>query len=251
MPSGHPRHVCWLNHRMREYYDLWERFLPTLKPLARTKERVRRLVIRAMDHYLLTRNVTRLFVISRTVQKRLQRWGKIASSVLYPPPPVRMYRCDSYGDFIFAFSRLTSLKRMDLLLAALACPDSEGIRCVIAGEGEESAVLGSLISRHGLEGRVSLPGHVDDRQLVDYLARCRAVCFPPYQEDYGFVTVEAFASRKPVITCTDSGGPAELVEDGCSGFVCPPRPEALALAMRRLVDDERLAERLGGAGYRQ
>jgi glycosyltransferase involved in cell wall biosynthesis len=51
--------------------------------------------------------------------------------------------------------------------------------------------------------------------------------FPPLQEDYGFVTVEAFASRKAVITCRDSGGPAELVQDGVSGFVCEPTPASL------------------------
>ena len=42
------------------------------------------------------------------------------------------------------------------------------------------------------------------------------------------MTAEAFASRKAVVTCRDSGGPAELVEDGVNGFVCEPTPEALA-----------------------
>ena len=69
--------------------------------------------------------------------------------------------------------------------------------------------------------------------------------FPPFQEDYGFVTVEAFASRRPVDHLPDSGGPAELVEDGLSGFVCEPTPESIALAMRRLADDPSLAERMG------
>ena len=48
----------------------------------------------------------------------------------------------------------------------------------------------------GLADRVSLPGRLDEAQLVDHLARCRAVVFPPFDEDYGFVTVEAFASAK-------------------------------------------------------
>jgi glycosyltransferase involved in cell wall biosynthesis len=85
--------------------------------------------------------------------------------------------------------------------------------------------------------------------LLDRLAQSRAVIFPPWQEDYGFVTVEAFASRRPVITCTDSGGPAELVEDGISGFVCEPTPEAIARSMRRLTDDPTLAERMGIAAH--
>ena len=71
--------------------------------------------------------------------------------------------------------------------------------------------------------------------MIDHLARCRAVVFPPFNEDYGFVTVEAFMCGKPVITCSDSGGPAELVRDGESGFVTEPTPEALAAAMRALV----------------
>jgi glycosyltransferase involved in cell wall biosynthesis len=70
-------------------------------------------------------------------------------------------------------------------------------------------------------------------------------------EDYGFVTVEAFASGKPVITCTDSGGPAELVANDVNGKVCLPRPETLATALRQLTEDAQTAERLGRAGLEQ
>ena len=92
-------------------------------------------------------------------------------------------------------------------------------------------------------------GRLTDDELLDELASCRAVCFPPFQEDYGFVTVEAFAARKAVITCRDSGGPAELVKDGVNGFVCEPTPEALGRAMRRLAEDPALAERMGTAAF--
>jgi glycosyltransferase involved in cell wall biosynthesis len=77
------------------------------------------------------------------------------------------------------------------------------------------------------------------------------VIFPPFNEDYGFVTVEAFMCGKPVITCTDSGGPAELVTDGASGFVTAPSPEPLAIAMRQLIDDRNLATRMGEAGFKR
>jgi glycosyltransferase involved in cell wall biosynthesis len=96
-----------------------------------------------------------------------------------------------------------------------------------------------------------LIGRIDERQLLDHLARCRAVCFPPYDEDYGFVTVEAFASRKAVITCTDSGGPAELVIDDVTGKVCAPRPETLAIALREMMDDVDMAGRMGKAALEQ
>jgi hypothetical protein len=78
----HPRHVCWLNHTMREYYDLWDRFSGGLGTAALAKERVRRAAIHAADRYLLTRNVSRLFVQSLTVQRRLAMWPELRSTVL-------------------------------------------------------------------------------------------------------------------------------------------------------------------------
>lgn len=230
---------------MREYYDLWERFSLTLSPAGRLKEGLRRRAIRAADRALLGWNVTRLFVQSKTIQERLRIWPRLRSTVLYPPPPQRLYRCDRYGDYIFAVSRLTPLKRIELLIRALATPDGSGIRAVIAGEGEERDRLAGLIDSLGLADRVTLAGPLTDDQLVDHLARCRAVCFPPLQEDYGFVTAEAFASAKPVVTCHDSGGPAELVRDGIEGLVCDPTPLDLAAALRRVMKDQRLAETMG------
>jgi glycosyltransferase involved in cell wall biosynthesis len=241
----HPDHVCWLNHTMREYYDLWDRFNGTLSPRGRVKERIRRRLIHAADRYLLSRNVRKLFVQSRTVAERLRMWPDVRATVLYPPAPQRDYRCDEYGDYIFMVSRLTPLKRADLLIQALALPQGAGIRAVIAGEGEDRPRLEALIRSLGVQDRVTLAGRVSGAALVDHLARCRAVCFPPLQEDFGFVTVEAFASSKAVITCRDSGGPAELVEDGVEGLVCDPVPAALAAALRRLADDEQGAVRMG------
>ena len=246
----HPNHVCWLNHTMREYYDLWDRFSSRLSPQGRAKERVRRALIHSADRYLLTRNVNRLFVLSRTVQSRLRMWPELRSTVLYPPAPQRPYRCDGYGDYIFMVSRLTPLKRVDLLLKALATAEGAGIRAVIAGDGEERGALEALAERLGLSDRVTLTGALSEDTLLDHFARCRAVCFPPFDEDYGFVTVEAFASRKAVITCRDSGGPAELVTDGRSGFVCDPTPAALASALRQLMDDRELAEEMGANAFR-
>jgi glycosyltransferase involved in cell wall biosynthesis len=245
----HPRHVCWLNHTMREYYDLWERFSAPLAPHSRLKERVRRGAIHAADRYLLTRNVTRLFVQSDTIRRRFAAWPSLHADVLYPPAPQRPYRCDGYDDEFLFVSRLTPLKRPDLVIRALASPEGAGLRCAIAGDGESAPALRALAHELGVADRVAFPGRLDEAQLLERLARCRAVVFPPLQEDYGFVTVEAFASAKAVITCHDSGGPAELVEDGVSGLVCAPEPAALAAAMRRLSSDAALAQRLGTAAH--
>jgi glycosyltransferase involved in cell wall biosynthesis len=242
----HPYHVCWLNHTMREYYDLWPRLTSGLGRLGLAKERVRRRLTHAADRYLLTRNVRKLFVQSKTVQDRLTMWPELRSTVLYPPPPQRAYRCDGFDDYVFMVSRLTPLKRADLLLRALATQHGAGIRAVIAGDGEERGRLDALAAHLGVADRVMFTGPLSEPDLLEHLARCRVVCFPPVSEDYGFVTIEAFASGKPVITCTDSGGPAELVLDGERGFVCDPTPEAMGQALRRCIDDPAAAERMGG-----
>jgi glycosyltransferase involved in cell wall biosynthesis len=244
----HERHVVWLNHRMREYYDLWDQFSSRLSWKARVKERARRAVIHRVDRHLLTKRVQRLFVISATVQARLQRWGRLRSEVLYPPPPARDYRCDHYGDYLFVVSRLTPLKRFDLVLRALAEPVAAGIHCVIGGEGSELEALLRLRRQLDLDDRVEFVGRLDEAALLTHLARCRAVVFPPWNEDYGFVTVEAFSCGKAVLTCSDSGGVAELVRDGQNGLVTEPDPEALARAMRQVIDDRNLAMRLGERG---
>lgn len=246
----HPSHVSWLNHRMREYYDLWDRFSASLSWKNKLKEGVRRRLIHTADGWLLGHNVRHIFAQSRTIQQRLARWGQLPSDVLYPPAPARAYRCDDYGDYLFAVSRLAPLKRQDLVLRALAQPECAGIRTVIAGEGPALQSLIALRHDLGLDARVELVGRIDDDQLLRHLSMCRAVVFPPFDEDYGFVTMEAFSSGKAVVTCRDSGGPAELVRDGQNGLVTDPTPESLARALHTLMADRPLAVRYGEAGRR-
>ncbi|HYE85215.1 MAG TPA: glycosyltransferase family 4 protein [Vicinamibacterales bacterium] len=244
----HPNHVLWLNHRMREYYDLWDQFSSHLTWKQGIKERARRAMIHRADRYLFNRMQQR-FVISATVQARLRRFGNIQSDVLYPPPPRRAYRHEGYGNYLFGVSRLAPLKRFDLVLRALAEPVAATIQCVIAGEGAELDRLRALASHLDIEHRVRFIGRISDEEMIDHLARCRGVVFPPFNEDYGFVTVEAYMCGKAVITCVDSGGPSELVGDGETGFVTEPTPEAIAEAMRKLMDDRTLAQRMGEAGH--
>lgn len=245
----HPVHVCWLNHRMREYYDLWPVLRAQLRGKAVLKETVRRAIIRAIDRRLLKRNVTKLYAQSGTIQARLRRWGNIPSEVLYPPPPQRDYRTESYQNFFLSVSRLQSLKRIDLFIEALGRTRSRDLKGIIIGDGPERERLQTLVRERGLETRVHLLGGTDETTLLSHYARCLGVYFGPLNEDYGFVTAEAFASRKPVVTTEDSGGPAELVRDGESGFIRPPDPARIAEAFDRLAETKGLAEKMGKSGH--
>ncbi len=70
----------------------------------------------------------------------------------------------------------------------------------------------------------------------------------PFDEDYGYVTLEGFAAARPVVTLTDSGGPLEFVSDGETGLVAEPEPKEIAAAFDRLFSDRDGAARMGRAG---
>tara|TARA_B100000809_G_C15136648_1_gene530898 strand:- start:3830 stop:4318 length:489 start_codon:yes stop_codon:yes gene_type:complete len=146
---------------------------------------------------------------------------------------------------------LTPLKRVHLVLDALRQPAAQMVRCVVVGDGESRDSLVELAKEYGLEARVTFTGQVSEAELLDHLARCRAVCFPAREEDYGLVTVEAFASGKAVITCVDSGGPTELVHNETNGLVVEPTASALAVALARISEDAVLAESFGAAAVQQ
>jgi glycosyltransferase involved in cell wall biosynthesis len=244
----HPRHVCWLNHRMREYYDLWPALKRRISKMGVVKESVRRAFIHRADRYLLTRNVRKLYAQSKTVAAGLKEFGDIPSEVLYPPPPERRYRTEAYEPFIFSVSRLHPLKRIDLLVKAMAKVKSKNLRAVIAGTGEEEENLKRLASELGVSSRIDFVGRIDDETLLFYYARCRGVFFAPFMEDYGFVTMEAFRSKKPVLTCLDGGGPAEVVSAGRSGYVLLPEPFQIAQQLDVWAENEDLARRMGEMG---
>jgi len=101
----------------------------------------------------------------------------------------------------------------------------------------------------GLADKVKFVGEMSYEALSRYYSECLAVFYGPFNEDYGLVTLEAGKCHKPVITCTDSGGPKELVRDGETGFVCEPSEHAIANAIDRLASDQGLARSLGENAY--
>jgi len=235
----HPRHVVWLNHRLREYYDLWASYRETLGPRGRVVQGVRRQILHLLDRRIL-RSGRKVFAQSETIRGRLERWGGVPAEVLYPPAPQRPYRCDGYDGSILSVGRLQPLKRNETLIEAVAA--TPGAHARIAGEGPELERLQVLVESLAISDRVEFLGRLSEERLVAEYARCSAVWYGARAEDYGLVTLEAFSSAKPVVTCTDSGGPAELVEDDATGFVVEPTIDEVATAIRRLQDPERAAE---------
>ena len=244
---AHPRKVTWLFHQHREAYDLMgTEFTGLTNSL---EHRQIREAIRALDDAALA-ECSSIHTISRNVSDRLKEHNGIDGTPLYPPPQnLGRYHSESHGDFLLSVGRLEEVKRPFLLIDALARASS-GARLKLVGTGSLEVELRRRIERAGIADRVELVGFVSDQELLDLYARCRATLYAPFNEDYGYVTVESFLSRKPVVTTTDSGGVLEFVEDEVTGAVVPPDPAALAEAVDRVwaLPEARLKE-MGAEGY--
>ncbi|HEX9941329.1 MAG TPA: glycosyltransferase family 4 protein [Thermoanaerobaculia bacterium] len=246
----HPNKVVWLVHQLRQAYDLkgtrYSDFSASQPRDAKVLE-----MIRAMDRRTLS-EARAVFTISGNVADRLRRYNQVEAEVLYPPPRLDcLYHAGDFGDYIFSLGRLDSLKRFDLLIRAMKHTETP-VRCKIGGTGPERGALADLIARLGLQEKVEILGWVDDRDVVEHYANCLGVFYAPYDEDYGYVTVEAFKSARPVITTADSGGVLEFVEDGVNGFVCSPdSPRDLGARIDALYKDREKARSLGLAGQRK
>jgi glycosyltransferase involved in cell wall biosynthesis len=247
--ATHPRKIVWLIHQHRTAYELWDH--PTFADLSTQPEGkdVRDLIHHA-DRTALT-EATRLFTNSRNVRERLRTSLSIPAEELYHPSSVTEALLDlppgPYGDAIVYPSRMDTLKRQSLAIEAMRHVKTD-VQLVLVGRGPEEGRLRQLAVDTGVADRVRFEiGVTDDRLYELYLGAC-AVYFGPFDEDYGYVTLEAMAAERPVVTLTDSGGPLEFVTDGETGLVAPPDPKEIAAAFDRLFSDRDAAARMGRAG---
>jgi glycosyltransferase involved in cell wall biosynthesis len=243
----HPNKVVWLIHQLRQAYDLlgttYSDFSETQPRDAKALE-----MIRAMDRRTLS-EARAVYTISGNVADRLRRFNGVEGEVLYPPPKLdRLYHSGDFGDYIFSIGRLDPLKRFDLLIRAMKHTETP-VRCRIAGTGPERETLQNLIDRLGLTARVELLGWVENKDVIEHYANCLGVYYAPYDEDYGYVTVEAFKAAKPMISTSDAGGVLEFVEDGVNGFIgSSESPKEIGARIDLLFRDREKARAMGLAG---
>jgi glycosyltransferase involved in cell wall biosynthesis len=242
----HPRKIAWLIHQYRAAYDLCGTPYSDFSDVEQDVGLRQTLI--DLDRRMLGECVRR-FANARNTADRLQRFNGLAAEPLYHPPRLaERLRSGPAGDYVLSVGRIESVKRVDLLVRAMTHVNAP-VHLVVAGDGTQRASVERLAAGSGAGDRIRFLGAVDDETLIDLYAHALAVAYPPYDEDFGYVTMEAFLARKPVITATDSGGPLEFVVDGANGRICPPDPEALADAINALAADRRRAAEMGEAGY--
>lgn len=246
--ARHPNKVAWLIHQYRAAYELCG---TPFSDFGHNEGDVGlRDTLMRLDTEMLG-ECRRIYANAQNTANRVGKYNGLTAEALYHPPKLAARLAAArpvYGDFILSVGRIESVKRVDLLVSAMAWVDKP-IRLVVAGDGTQRANVERTAVQAGVADRVSFLGAVDDERLLELYREALAVVYPPYDEDFGYVTLEAFLSRKPVITASDSGGPNEFVADGVNGFVRAPAPQAFAEAVNLLARDPRRAAAMGDAGY--
>ena len=244
----HPHKVLWILHQHRTAYDLWDHALSDLVYYPNGSQ-VRDAIEQA-DRTLIP-EARAVFANSRNVAQRLKRFCDIDSTPLYHPPPEaeKFYSSDA-SDYLFFPSRLCIPKRQELALEVLALTRNP-VRLSFAGISDHpdyTDKLQSLARKLKVQKRVEWLGGIDEDEKRERYASALAVVYPPVDEDYGYVTLEAMLASKPVITCRDSGGPLEFVIDQTTGLITDPTPEALAAAFDHVWENRDCAKMWGEAG---
>src|SRR3954462_6153135 len=244
--ARHPHKVAWLIHQYRAAYELCG---TEYSDFAHTELDVGlRDKLTELDTKMLG-ECRALFSNARNTASRLAKFNGLVAEPLYHPPKLApRLVAGPYSDYVLSVGRLESVKRVELIIAAMARVPAK-IRLIVAGDGTQRQNAERAAEEAGVADRVTFLGNVEDDQLIGLYASALAVIYPPYDEDFGYVTLEAFLARKPVITCVDSGGPNEFVVDDVNGFVCAPEADTLAAAVNRLAADPRKAATLGDAGH--
>ena len=243
---AHPYKITWLIQQFRQAYDLFgtpHSQFDTSEADAELRRAIHRIDTRTLSE---SRHI---FTISKNVSGRLLQYNGLRSEPLYPPPALDgQFYNSGYGDYVLSVSRLNVMKRIDQLVRAMAYVKTP-VRCRIAGRGEEFDRLQRTAKQMGSADSIDFLGFVPNEQILALYAGALGIYYAPQDEDYGFATVEAMRSQKPVLTMDDSGEILEFVEDGVTGYVVPARdPVAMAQRIDQLYLDRGQAERMGTAG---
>jgi glycosyltransferase involved in cell wall biosynthesis len=242
----HPRKVAWIIHQYRAAYELAGTEYSDFQHVELDVGLRDRLM--TLDRQMLG-ECRRVFSNAQNTADRLARYNAVDAEPLYHPPRLASrIRGGPLGDYVLSVGRIESVKRVDLAVRALKAV-ARDVRLVVAGDGTQRASTERLAHESGVADRVDFLGTVDDETLLTLYAGALAVIYAPYDEDFGYVTLEAFLARKPVITAMDAGGPLEFVDDGVNGAICRPEPGAIAEVVNYLHAKRDYAASLGEAGY--
>ncbi len=240
IPAPGALHISYIHSPMRYVWDMYGEYFGKAGGLSG-------LLIRLSAHYLRlwdsssSSRVDFFVANSNHVAKRITRYYRRDSSVIYPPVDVSRFSVSGRapGDYYLIVSAFAPYKRLDIAVQAF---NTLGKRLLIAGTGQEEKRLKAMAGKN-----IEFLGWKSDAELAELYRGCRALVFPG-EEDFGITPVEAMASGRPVIAY-GRGGALETVRglnapQGAGGdptgiFFYEQTPRSLADAVEAFEADMR------------
>jgi len=123
------------------------------------------------------------------------------------------------------------------------------VKLTVVGKGKAGSAQSSMITTWGLENAVTFTGTIDKQELIERYSASEIAVVPSMYEGFGLPAAEAMSCGVPVIATTGGALPEVVGEDKQAGILVPPAdPKAMASAIGRLLDDEKMRTRMGQAG---
>ena len=208
-------------------------------------------------HYgRIASGAARWIAVSRRMQGIMDRvWPGLRTTTVYNGSnlPESVDASSRAGGPVFlSVAFMYPRKNMPLLIRAFGRSQaaSYDATLIVAGDGADYGACVAEVERSPLNDRIRLLGSVDHQEVLRLLTGCDAFVLVGRDEPFGVAYTEAMAYGKPIVYCSDSGI-AEVVRDGVEGIEVPPDDEdAVVDALDRLMEDEAMRLRMGGAAGR-
>ncbi|MDR7543321.1 MAG: glycosyltransferase family 4 protein [Armatimonadota bacterium] len=197
----------------------------------------------AVRRFLARSGVQTPMEVLPTAGLDLGRFARLDPSWVRP-----RYGIPPHALLVITVGRLAREKRFDVLLAAFAKIARAGTeRLLMVGGGPQAGELRQMACELGIGAQVAFTGPLEHDRVLDCYAASDVFAFASPTETQGMVVIEAMAAGLPVVAVR-AGGVDEAVSNGATGLLSPLDVDALAAAMRRMMDDPALRRRCAEAG---
>ncbi len=245
--------VLWYCHTPpRDVYDLYRYRMSLKKAYAKPVYALGLKTVKAIDQRIV-RKIEFIFANSRNTGARIEKYyGRKDAQVLGGGIDHRLYKNNGDDKYFFYPSRFSPNKRQEYAIRAfeLFKRNRKGYRLVLCGSLSKDKQFHSyykkIVALAKQAGDVTLLPNVDESTLRKLFSKATAVLYPPINEDYGLVPMEAMASGKPAIAVNE-GGPRNTIRNGVTGFLVDSERD-MAAEMLYIADHPALAGAMGKKG---
>ncbi len=236
------KNTAWICYSPKRYfYDLKKHYFKNASFKGKILLHLKNL-LKGMD-LLSAKKTTAIFPISKTVQKRVEKYYKRKDTdIVYCGIDCKEYKEGKYGNYLLCVSRLETPKRVDVVVKSMALVKNKKLKLYVVGDGKEKENIKHLCERYS---NVKFLGKINEQRLRGLYSNCLALVYVPINEDWSLVPFEAGASGKMTIGPNEGALPEIIVKDKTGFLLDDITPEKIAEKIDYLGAHKAIAKKLG------